>query len=184
MSLNRVLKEILHHLHQHNLRLKAVYLPGRDNSEADKLSRIYDSTDCQLDPAVFQQFCEEFQVQPSLDAFTSSQNRQVERFYSLHYDKEALGSNSLFHSWEGEKCVYAFPPIPLIGKVMRKAQHERVPLVLITPDWEALPSYTTLQKTCRRWIALPSTQQCVKKGKGMIAAGADLAPGSLRVWLL
>jgi hypothetical protein len=164
--------------------MKAVYLPGEENIEADRLSRLYDSTDCHLNPSVFKSICEKFEIYPSLDAFASRANRLVERFFSLHRDKVSLGTNSLYHSCVGEACVYAFPPIPLIGKVVRKAIQEEVPLILITPDWESLPSYPILMQRSRTSLLLPSTQECVQRGEGMKAAGADLAPGRLRAWLL
>jgi hypothetical protein len=96
----------------------------------------------------------------------------------------AVGTNGLFHSWKGEKGVYAFPPIPLLPRILQKVVLERVPLLLITPDWDTLPSVHLLRSLSSRQTLLPQARDCVRIGPGMLAVGASIAPGRLKAWLL
>jgi hypothetical protein len=184
LSLNTILCLILDLCHQRSIRLQAVYIPGKENVAADNLSRLYDSTDCRLSPTVFRQICEYLHFFPTLDAFASRWNAQCLRYYSLNREASAIGMNGLYHSWKGESGVYAYPPIPLIPRVLRKAVEERVPLLLITPDWETLPSIHSLRNLSIRQTLLPPARECVRMGPGMQAVGASIAPGRLKAWVL
>jgi ribonuclease HI len=184
LSLNSILTEILDLCHEREIRVRAVYIPGKDNVAADNLSRLYDSTDCMLSRSIFLDLCQRLRFTPTLDAFASGWNAQVPRFLSLNREIRAIGMNGLYHSWKGESGVYAYPPIPLIPHVLRKAMEERVPLLLITPDWETLPSIHLLRSLSVRHLRLPEGRRCVRIGPGMLAVGASIAPGRLMAWVL
>jgi hypothetical protein len=184
VSLNSILTQILELCHHQQIRIRAVHIPGRFNVAADNLSRLYDSTDCKLHPSVFRMVCRQTLFTPTLDAFASGWNAQVPRYYSLNRETGAAGMNGLYHSWKGEKGVYAFPPIPLISRVIQKVVEEEVPLLLITPDWGSLPSLHLLRTRSVKQVLLPIGKECVQAGPGMLAVGASIAPGHLRAWRL
>jgi hypothetical protein len=183
-SLLPILLDILEYCHLSGVRVRAIHIPGVENVQADSLSRLYDSSDCRLSPLVFREICRQFQVVPSVDAFASQWNAQVPRYFALNKEQRAEGMNGLYQPWGKEACVYAFPPIPLISKVVRKAEAEGCALVLVTPSWPTIPVLHYLSERARKVLALPATEECVEIGQGMLVVGASLPPGHLQAWLL
>ena len=128
--------------------LQAEYLPSAENP-ADGPSRgaIMDSSDWQLDPAVFSALCQQLPWQPSIDLFASRLNAQLPRFFSWHPDPDALSVDALAQDWtvSGSQAAYAFPPFCLLGKCLQKARsNPRCNLILIAPVWETQSWYSTI----------------------------------------
>ena len=66
---------IWHWARERNNWLRAEYIPGALNIEADSLSRTFnDKTECSLNNDMFLRICAEFQVQPKIDLFTARNN--------------------------------------------------------------------------------------------------------------
>ncbi len=126
-----------------NLTLKTEYLPGHLNSEADRESRRgQESSDWMLDRSAFKQIMQAYGPL-DIDLFASRLNTQLPRFFSWRPDPEAEKSDAFLHLWP---CTggYAFPPIVLIPKCLRKAAKECDQLVLVTPLWPGQPWFPTL----------------------------------------
>ncbi|KAF7246596.1 Tyrosine recombinase XerD [Varanus komodoensis] len=110
----------------------AVHLAGTDNVEADALSRQMSTTHkWELDRVVCNQL---FQLrgQPDIDLFATRLNR----LYGLFCSRVGLGLDSrgdaLMIDWNN-LFFYAFPPIPLLMKVVSKIVHDNATGILITP---------------------------------------------------
>ncbi|KAH7819752.1 uncharacterized protein MONOS_4238 [Monocercomonoides exilis] len=112
--------------------LRAVHLPGLQNTRADALSRLERAGDYSITDEDLSQILEVLQVSPTLDAIAAQHNHKVERWCGIG---SPLGEDGLAYPWKNE-CVLAHPPIPLIPMTIRKAQKERAPVVLLLPNWK------------------------------------------------
>jgi hypothetical protein len=90
------------------IRLFATYLPGIDNIVTDRLSRkvLHPQHEMQLLPKDFRLVQQHFGPR-SVDLFTSQNNHQVPKYYSLHPDQKALGMDAMCQQWK--PGAYAFP---------------------------------------------------------------------------
>lgn len=56
---------------------------------------------------------------PEVDLFATHQNSQLPRFFTTYHHPQAEGFDALTSHWP-QGLLYAFPPIPLLPKVLRK----------------------------------------------------------------
>ena len=64
-------------------------------------------------------------------------------FVSPFHDPLAWAVDAMSLSWEG-MLAYAFPPIPLLLKVLLKMEKETCLVILIAPCWESHPCFPVL----------------------------------------
>lgn len=72
-----------------------------------------------------------------MDLIASKWNKKLQQFRSIRgLDKDSL-SEAFFLPWVGAhvRLIYAFPPIPLIHKVLIKIKHNKANMILIAPTW-------------------------------------------------
>ena len=143
-----------------NITITAEYLPGILNIIADYQSRhTRDSSEWKLSPMTLTQHLPNNRVSPNIFICKSP---VVSGTKVLLLETRSIQSGSGCHatSWSYNQTLYAFPPIPLIHRVLKKLQHEKVKsLILIAPTWqsqrvprasETFHSKTSLaEKSCR-----------------------------------
>jgi hypothetical protein len=134
IELNDIAKAFWHTAILKNVFLKASYIPGKENWEADWASRFFeDSSDWMLHRDIFtelDQIFGPFQV----DLFASHLNAQVTKFYSWFPDPQAYAVDAFSQCWEGDG-LYAFPPFNMIQRVIHKISLQKSTLLLIAPCW-------------------------------------------------
>ncbi|XP_067659472.1 uncharacterized protein [Haliotis asinina] len=122
---------------QFDIRVLPVYLPGIDNVRADALSRrILAPHEWMLHRGIFgiiSQLFGSFQV----DLFASGATNQIHVFCSRILDPRAIANDAFLLDWT-DRVLWAFPPVPLISRVLSQltAQPARL-LVLLAPLWSA-----------------------------------------------
>ena len=112
----------------------ASYIPGQENLIADFLSRgrVLPS-EWTLHPQVMDRITRV--VGPlGVDLFASSLNARLQRYCSRVLDPAAWRIDAFSFRWEGFRG-YAFPPIALIPRVLRKVQEDQAWVLLIAPWW-------------------------------------------------
>ena len=112
----------------------ASHIPGQDNLIADFLSRgrVLPS-EWTLHPTVMDQMARE--ISPlEVDLFTSALNARLPRYCSRVQDPAAWRIDAFSFPWKGFRG-YAFPPISLIPRVLRKIREDQAWVVLIAPRW-------------------------------------------------
>ena len=106
--------------------------PGRLNLVADGLSRTQlPPTEWSLHPQVFQRILRLFQA-CSWDLFATRYNNQLLNFFSPFTDPLAAGMDALSLDW-ADRDLDAFPPFPLIPKVLQRLERFQCQLTLIAP---------------------------------------------------
>ncbi|KAH7816446.1 uncharacterized protein MONOS_13431c1 [Monocercomonoides exilis] len=163
-----------------NIVLKAVHLPGLRNTRADALSRLERAGDYSIADSELTEILATLQVSPTLDAFAAQHNHKVERWCGIG---SPLGEDGLAYPWKNE-CVLVHPPIPLIPMTIRKAQKERVPVVLLLPNWKGQNWDVLLEIKPHRTFEWRSLRTVLRKGLSMTNTGACLLPGRLRAILI
>ena len=102
-----------------------------------------DSSDCKLDPSLFQVLNQTFGPF-TVDLFASYTNTQMEMFFCWKPDPKAAGIDALAQQWNCH-LPYLFPPFALIGHCLQKIRKETVQkAVLVTPIWPAQMWYPLL----------------------------------------
>lgn len=104
-------------MHQHHFRhlvlgiktntwLPAAHIPGAQNTDADRESRIFNEcTEWQLNPYVFIQI-RDLWVNPEIDLFATRVNTQLAMFASWKPDPEATHIDAFTIDWSRSKFVF------------------------------------------------------------------------------
>lgn len=142
---NSLAREIWQWAEKRNNFLFASYIPSRDNSEADALSRLYnDDAEWELAPYAFNEITNCF-GSVDIDLFVTRRNAKCKRFCSRFPDSKAEQIDALTLSWSDLK-FYAFPPFALILKMLAKIRHDRATGVVVVPNCPSQPWYPLFQE--------------------------------------
>lgn len=113
---------------------KAIHIAGIRNNAADYLSRHSHLHEYSLSPKAFREIADLIPFRVDLDLFATSSNNKLSKFVSLFNDPKASKIDAFSFAWPSN--VYAFPPIPLIPRVISKLIRDEVKFcLLITPAW-------------------------------------------------
>lgn len=142
--LNELTKEIWNWCISRNLWLSANHIAGKNNVDADRMSRNLNSDlEWQLNPDVFKTINSIFGPL-KIDLFASRLNAQLEQYVSYLPDPGASYCDAFSLSWNNEK-FYAFPPFSILGQVIQKMEEDRtLQLVLVAPLWTTQPWFPKL----------------------------------------
>ena len=142
--LSRKAETLLLFCQEKNILLRARHVSGKLNIIADFLSRPHCvlHTEWTLAKRVLQPVWDTWH-KPLVDLFATKFNFRLPLYVSPLPDPEAWAVDALSFPWKGTQ-FYAFPPIPILGKVIRKARLEGASLILICPLWPAQPWYPDL----------------------------------------
>lgn len=115
--------------------ISAVFIPGIDNWRADYLSRQQVLPgEWTLHPDIFQSICQRWGT-PDVDLFASRFNARVGNFLSRTRDPLAYGTDALVFPWDQFSLMYAFPPLQLLPRLLRRVKSEGRPVILVAPAW-------------------------------------------------
>ena len=119
-----------------DIHLDARYLPGQTNVLADLLSRRGQvvGTEWSLHPQVARSLLRVW-GNPSIDLFATSLNAKLPLYCSLVPDPQAVFEDAFRHPWDNLD-LYAFPPFPLVGRVIARVRESSLVLMtLVAPLW-------------------------------------------------
>ena len=130
VALNLLSVQIFQWAEFHLILLAAVYIQGQLSFRADSLSRnLPSSVFYHLANQMFDLICLHFGV-PWMDLFASPSNAMTQSFCSEQWCPQAWAVDALSVPWP-RGLLYAFPPIPLLLKVLRKIREERKSVILV-----------------------------------------------------
>ena len=149
----------------HNISVTARYIPGIQNVEADRESRVFlDSSDWKLHPGVFNRLHQKWGPL-NIDLFASRLSYQLDQFVSWRPDPLAIHTDAFTLDWATFRG-YAFPPFALIGRCLHQIQSQRVShMVFVAPVWPAQPWYPLLLDLCIDFpLLLPVQEDLLTQG--------------------
>jgi hypothetical protein len=143
-SLSVQAERILVWAYSQGLILSAVHVSGVSNVLADALSRSNTvvQTEWSLAHRLLQRIWA-WWFKPMVDLFATRFNHRLPVYVSPVADPQAWAVDALSISWMGLEA-YAFPPLPLLDKVLHKAELERPRLILVAPWWPKQPWFPDL----------------------------------------
>ena len=140
--LNTLAQEILRWTESLSIRLAPQFLPGSNNVLAGALSRPHQlpHSEWSLNLTVFQSLSRLWPVQ--IDLFATSENRRCSINFSPFRDPMSAGTDAFLQSWNGLQA-YAFPPVPIIPRVLAKLRaFTGMELTLVAPHWAQRPWFS------------------------------------------
>ena len=143
-SLSRATEDLLLHCQSRSITLSARHVPGVLNIVADALSRPHSvlPTEWTLSHRVLRPLWL-WWFRPMIDLFATQFNHRLPIYVSPVPDPRSWAIDSLTLPWTG-LLAYAFPPFPILGKVLRKARADLPRMILIAPLWPAQPWFPDL----------------------------------------
>jgi hypothetical protein len=140
-----VAKEIWSFCFLRNLWLVATFIPGKENTTADKLSReFHDSTEWAIDQTLFDDIISRFGA-PDIDLFASRINAKVTTYAAWRPDPGAAYIDAFTLNWSSFNLCYIFPPFSLLSRCLQKIRQERATGIIIVPMWPTQPWWSSLQ---------------------------------------
>ncbi|XP_029441848.1 LOW QUALITY PROTEIN: uncharacterized protein LOC115081559 [Rhinatrema bivittatum] len=148
--------------------VRAVHLPGVQNSAADLLSRQKPPPgEWRLNPIVVQMIWQKYGV-AEVDLFASSTSTHCPRWYSLSEPDSPLGQDALAHPWP-DCLLYAFPPLPLLMLTLHRIDQSSHRVLLVAPFWPGRIWFPMIYKLLEGepW-ALPERKDLLSQLQGRI----------------
>ena len=167
----------------HDIQLRARHIPGSLNVLADSLSRPDQPipTEWSLHQGVVDRICQVW-GSPQIDLFATRFNRKFQLFVSPIPDETALAVDALSMSWRGLRA-YAYPPLALLTKVVRKVREAPCELFLVAPAWPNRSWFPDLLELSVDWpLRLPLWPGLLSQPGGLFHH--NLSWLSLHVWRL
>ena len=171
-------------LQERKVTLRAVHIPGRLNVIADMLSREGQilPTEWSLNQRVVWALFREWGT-PQVDLFATRYNHKCLVFVSPVPDDLAYGTDALSLEWNN-LWGYAFPPQPILNKVLQKVRTSKCRLILIASAWAQQPYYPDLlELSVRPPFRLPPLQDLLSQPlSGVLHQQPEVL--QLHAWLL
>ncbi|XP_065418201.1 uncharacterized protein LOC135974397 isoform X2 [Chrysemys picta bellii] len=166
----------------HAIHLIATYFPGIQNGLADRLSRSYQMHKWALRRDVLHSIFRRWGF-PRVDLFATKDNSQCPQFCSFQNLSPGSLADAFTIPWGGS-LRYAFPPFPLIHKVLLKTRRDRATIILIAPAWPRQHWFTTLlELSIVDPITLPLHRDLVTQDRGRLLH-PNLSSLHLTAWYL
>ena len=162
----------------HKNHLSAAHIPGKLNTVADKESRSnHVGTEWMLQTNVLNLALEHLSFKPKIDLLATNINTQFGKYAVFRSDSGAMYIDAFSIDWSDLK-FYAFPPIPVIPRVLSKVKQDSAEGIIVVPFWPTQAWYPTMLKMLvstaillnsrKSLLVLPQTPtryiQCGKRG--------------------
>lgn len=144
VEMNKVALDLWKFVQERNMKVRAHYIPGATNTEADYDSRTTDGpVDWLLNPTIFHQI-DKVWGPHSIDLFASRSCHQIERYVSWSEDPQATAVDAFRMAWKHENPWIVPFPFVLVGRILQKICQEKVTATIVVPHWPSAPWYPQL----------------------------------------
>ena len=144
------------------IHLSVAHVPGKDNVEADALSRdSKDDLEWSLLEDVFIKINKKY---PDLevDLFASRLNHKLDKYVSYRAEPGAFAIDAFTLDWI-DRIYYIFPPFSLIARVLQKVEKDGAEVVLVAPIWTTQPWWAVLTRLISgACYKLPTPRRCLQ----------------------
>ena len=128
---------ILEFYAKNDTEIHTVWIPRKQNTQVDYLSRIIGIDDWAIFTELFQ-FTDDLWGPHSLDRFASSNNAKTKLFNSLYWNPGSLGVNSFNSDWSQDVSWLVLPVI-LASRAINHLVKCKAKGTLIVPKWTSSP---------------------------------------------
>ena len=144
LSLTEEVSDLLNWARRNSITLSVSHISGNLNVIADRLSRKGQamSTEWSIHPSVIEAIKLTWGT-PLIDLFATAENFKFPVYVSPCPDSRAWAVDALSLNWDG-MFAYAFPPFPLIPKVLQKIQTTQCRVILVAPLWPSRSWFSLL----------------------------------------
>jgi len=160
LALNNVGKQIYWLQEKGQFHIAVQYVES-ENNVADKYTRQSPGIEASLTPAFFQKVWDnlgpfKWDLMASQTNVNKDLNGKPLLFFSRYFDDKANGVDVFLQQLHNLEEMFCFPPIPMVSKLLKHLQQQRVSCVLLVPriwaPWRNLLDQHTLAKVN---IAIP-----------------------------
>lgn len=144
--LTKITKDIWHWCEDRKIIIFASYIKSSENVIADRESRrTHPDIEWVLSHTGYQKLIDRLLVVPQVDLFATRINKKCETYVSWHKDPEASAIDAFTLNWSNH-LFYAFPPVAIILKALRKVIADNAEGIMVVPDWPTQPWYPLFQR--------------------------------------
>ena len=153
--------------------LSVAFIPGKQNTLADRHSRVFkDHLEWSLNAKIYKIICRDWGT-PEVDLFASRNNNKIKKYVSWKPEPDSWKVDAFTFEWKLH-FFYVFPPFSLIARVARKLKIEGSNAILITPHWPSQPWFATVSRWAREALFFPRrnhnlSHQGPLEGKGDVS---------------
>jgi hypothetical protein len=133
LSLNVLARELFWFCLSHKIVLSIEWVPKESNTLADDISKWLIPDDFSISRYYVAMLDNKWGPH-TCDAFSSNENNQCPKFYSLHWCRGTAGVNGFVFDWSANNC-WIHAPFRLIGKIWRKLGNQGAKATIIVPLW-------------------------------------------------
>ena len=138
----QIAREILLHLSRDDIRILPTFVSSAENHLADAASRLLTPPDWHLPAPIFAKIVSRWGL-PEIDLFASQDSTHLRRFFAWGNAVGAEAFDALAQLWSFH-LGYAFPPPPLLLRVVQKIAVSTGTFILVTPHWPSQKWYPTI----------------------------------------
>ncbi|KAA6398553.1 MAG: hypothetical protein EZS28_005915 [Streblomastix strix] len=129
-ALCKLVYQILEFLENLKIQFSTFTIPGKNNREAESLSRLSTSGDYDILKEILSEALQELSISPTIDFSPNGMNCKCRRFYSLIWDQWVQGQDEMKANWKNETPLL-YPPMLLIQRVLNKVMKDQNKAVMI-----------------------------------------------------
>lgn len=141
---DRIAKSIWSMCELNNIFLEAKFVPGKQNNEADYMSRLSANTEHSLNADAFGKIIRRWGF-PDVDMFASKVNHKLATYVSWKHDNSAVAVDAFSLDWSKFGLKYVFSPFSQLGKVIQKTTNCIGTTLVVYPHWTAQHWFPLLQ---------------------------------------
>ncbi|XP_041978933.1 uncharacterized protein LOC121732959 [Aricia agestis] len=140
--LSKVARDIWQWCEVRKLFVFASYIKSSDNIIADQESRrTHPDVEWELSLQGYEILLKNLSVIPVIDLFATRVNKKCVKFVSWFNDPDAFTIDAFTLDWSKIGIFYAFPPVAIIPKVLRKIIVDKAEGIVVVPLWPTQPWY-------------------------------------------
>ena len=154
---------------RNGIQLEATWLPRSENEKADALSRIIDTDDWSLNPAIFR-LIDNVWGPHSIDRIATFYIAQLPRFNSACWNPGSEAVDAFCQNWAGENN-WACPPVKLIIPTLRHLRYCTGEATIVVPEWPSAAFWPVLRPQPGRFANFVKSFRVLPRVPDLLVAG-------------
>ena len=127
---------IYHITRKYRMNLNVVWIPRKENEEADFWSRVRNFNDWGITPVWFVKICAYCRANPIVDRFADFRNKKCKRYNSRFYHTTSEAVDAFSQDWSAG-VNWVVPPLYLVNRAVDYARICKSNIILVVPLWRS-----------------------------------------------